>query len=357
MKSIVLTAILLLVALPGVRAWSVQDGGGPVTKQEVFSRLKDAQARHLSQADIATEINRRGIAFTVDQGVLNQFRQAGARSFLLDTIEHASNSPGRPQVGDPEPQIAAPEVLDEAAQRKVRDEAVAKLPLIEQARQHAFEFAEELPNFIVTQIVTRYSEAPGDKDWRLEDKLEIELTYRVDKGEEFRLLRIDGKPARETYQDIGGSTSTGEFGSMLASLFVPQSKAEFKEVKHQNFRGHPTVVYDFKVRRANSNSSISDKTSGKTIVAGYSGSMWIDTESKRVLRIETTNEDIPAGFPLTLSENAVEYDWVGIGDERYMLPVRAEMLLGWDSRKIYTKNVIEFRDYRRFEGRIKIDPN
>ena len=115
-------------------------------------------------------------------------------------------------------------------------------------------------------------------------------------------------------------------------------------------------MYAFKVRRANSSSSISDKASGRTVVAGYTGSVWIDTESKRALRIESSNEEIPAGFPVTLSENAIEYDWVTIGDERYLLPVHAEVLLGWDAQKVYTKNVIEFRDYRRFEAKIRI-PN
>jgi hypothetical protein len=350
MKTTVLTAILLLMLSPGVGAWYAQEAGGPLTKQEIFSRLKDAAARHSSQADIAAEINHRGIDFTVDQEVLNQFRQAGARSFLLDTIQRSGKNLGQPQVSDPE-------IPDEAARQKTRDELIAKLPLIEQARQHAFEFAEELPNFIVTQSVTRYSEAPGNKDWQQEDRLEIELTYRVGKGEEFKLLRVDGKPARQTYQEIGGSTSTGEFGTMLAALFVPQSKAEFKEVRRESFHGRPTVVFDFKVRRANSSSSISDKAKGKTVVAGYSGSIWIDTESKRALRIESSSEEIPAGFPVTLAESAIEYDWVPIGSERYLLPVHAEVLLGWDAQKVYTKNVIEFRDYRRFEAKIKIDPN
>jgi len=349
-KTIALTASRRLIWSPEVRAWSAQDPVGPLTKQEIFSRLKDAEAHHSSQADIAAEINHRGIAFAVDQKILSEFRQAGARSFLLDTIQRSGKNLGQPQVADPE-------IPDEDALRRTRDELIAKLPLIEQARQHAYEFAEELPNFIVTQAVTRYSEAPGNKNWQLEDRLEIELTYRVGKGEEFKLLRVDGKPARESYQEIGGSTSTGEFGTMLAALFVPQSKAEFKEVRRENFHGRPTVVFDFKVRRANSSSSISDKTSGKTVVAGYSGSIWIDTESKRALRIESSNEEIPAGFPVTLSENAIEYDWVTIGDERYLLPVHAEVLLGWDAQKVYTKNVIEFRDYRRFEAKIKIDPN
>jgi len=234
---------------------------------------------------------------------------------------------------------------------------IARLPLLEQARQHALDFAEELPNFIVTQNVTRYIKIGGTKDWQLADRLEIELTYRVGKGEEFNLLRIDGKPAKQAYAEIGGATSSGEFGSTLAAAFLPESKAEFKEVKHETLRGRPTVVYDFKVKRAHSLSTLIDRSAGKKVIAGYRGSLWIDTESKRVLRVETINDEIPAGFPITLSENSIEYDWITIAGARYLLPYRAEFLLGIDSRKYYTKNVIEFRNYRRFEAKIKIDPN
>lgn len=249
------------------------------------------------------------------------------------------------------------EVKNQDPQAESREAMIARLPLLEQARQHALDFAEELPNFIVTQNVTRYIRIGSIKDWQLADRLEIELTYRVGKGEDFNLLRIDGKPATQTYAEIGGATSSGEFGSTLAMLFLPESKAEFKEGRRERFRDRATAVYDFKVKRANSRSTLTEHTSGKRIVAGYHGSVWIDTESRRVLRVETTNDEIPAGFPITLSENSIEYDWITIAGKRYLLPFRAELLLGFEAKKYYTRNVIEFRNYRRFEARIKIDPN
>ena len=350
MKISTLTALILFALSSIVSAWPSQVTTAPVTKQEILSRLKDAEAHHLSQADIVAEINQRGIDFTPDEKFLSELRKLGARSFLLGAIERAGKNSGKPQISDPE-------VQNQEAQPESREAMIARLPLLEQARQHALDFAEELPNFVVTQNVTRYSQVPGNKDWQVDDRLEIELTYRVGKGEDFNLLRIDGKPARQTYTDIGGSTSTGEFGSMIAALFSPQSKAEFKEVKRETFRGRPTVLYDFKVKRVNSLSTLSERTSGKKVIAGYSGSIWIDTESKRVLRIESSNDEIPAGFPITLSESAVEYDWITIAGERYLLPIHAEVLLGLDAKKFYTRNVIEFRNYRRFEAKIKIDPN
>jgi hypothetical protein len=350
MKSIAHTAFLLLILWPIAEVRSAQNATAPLTKQEIVFRLKEAEAHRLSQADIATEINQRGIAFTLDEKTLSELRQAGARSFLLDAIQRAGKNPGRPQVSDPA-------VLDDETQRRSPDGGTAKLPILEQARQHALDFAEELPNFIVTQVVNRYVRRPESKDWQLEDKLEIELTYRTGKGEEFKLLRIDGKPTTQSYQDIGGSTSTGEFGSMLAALFSLHSRAEFKEVKRETFHGRPAAVYDFKIKRANSSSTISDRDSRKTVIAGYSGSVWIDTESGRVLRVEQSDDDIPAGFPVSLSENAVEYDWIAIAGERYLLPVRAEVLLGRDDKRVYTRNVIEFSGYRKFEAKIKVDPN
>jgi hypothetical protein len=349
MTSILLILTLLLPFNSKAVAQTTQEAVAPITVQEILSQLKEAEARRRPQADIAAEVNKRGIAFKVDEKILSELRQAGARSFLLDTIQRASKNAGRPQISDPEQVGGVPP--------KAPDGETPKLSILEQARVHAAEFAEELPNFIVMQMVSRYVRTPENKDWQLDDKLEIELTYRSGKGEEFKLLRINGKPAVRSYDDIGGSTSTGEFGSILGELFSPYSKAEFKEIKRETFRGRPTIVYDFKIKKANSHSMISDFNSKKSIVAGSSGTVWIDTESARTLRIEVSHDEIPAGFPVSLSENAVEYDWIKIGGERYLLPVRAEVLLGLDSKKTYTRNVIEFSGYRKFEARIKVDPN
>ncbi len=350
MRTTILIAVLLLSARTFAGVESAQEATAPMGKQEILSMLKQSETREPSQADIATEVNRRGIAFSLDEETRSELRRAGARSFLLDAIDRAGRNEGRPLVSDPQ-------ILDEEAKVRAQADAAAKLPLLEQARVHALQFAEELPNFIVTQTVTRYLQTPDTRDWQLQDKLEVELSYRIGKGEVFKLLRVNDATTRQSYEELAGSTSTGEFGSMLAGLFRPDTRAEFREVKRETFRGRATVVFDFKVRRANSRTQIGDKDSGKKTVAGYSGSVWIDTETKRVLRMEDSADEIPAGFPVSLSENAVEYDWATIAGERYLLPIRAEVLMGRDSQKVYTRNVIEFRDYRKFEGKIKLDPN
>jgi hypothetical protein len=352
----VLGAVLILCVLGAVSSFGVeQEDSHPLSKREILLLLKQAREHQILQGDIAAEVEQRGIAFTLDRVTVAELERAGARAFLIDALRRAGEVATKPVVKPP--QAAGQERATQEPKRDIPDGAVAQESLLERARQHALEYAKELPNFIVTQEVTRYARMPGKKDWQLQDTLEVELTYRVDEGEHFKLSRLNGASTKLSYDELGGSTSTGEFGSMLVAVFAPQSQAEFKQSGHESFRSHSTVVYDFKVRTVHSVSHISDKNSGRTVTSGYNGSVWIDVETKRVLRIEQSHDDIPRDFPISLAENAVEYDWVTIGGERYLLPVQAEILLGRDSERYYSRNVIEFRNYRKFEGDLQVVPS
>lgn len=334
-----------------------QDNKPPVTKDEVLNFLKSAEGRRIEQSDIAAEVTLRGVAFEVDDQILEQFRAAGAKSYLLDAIRRAGKKDEKEEAAS-KPRLRTIEETEQAEEeeRKAREEAFAKLPLLEQARYYALEYPDELLDFTVTQYVSRYTQTPATKDWKLQDKLEIELTYRLKGGEKYKLVKMDGAPTKMSYDNLGGSTSSGEFGSLLAAAFAPQSRAEFKEIRGEKFRGRQTAVYDFRVKKAFSKSVITDKNTHQTVTTGYQGTVWIDVETKRVLRIEQAQEGMPPNFSITLAESAVEYDWITIADQRYLLPVRAEVLLGRDSERYYTRNVIEFRDYHKFDSDMKILP-
>jgi hypothetical protein len=334
----------------------------PLSISEIISMLERSGAGKMSQGDIAAQVFKRGISFTPTEAAIQQLSQAGAQLFLLDTIQRAGEPQGPPKLmvrtsdADPNPTSSDQETEEEARQR-ARAEMLARMPLIEQARYKALDFAGELPNFIVTQAVTRSTRQPNARDWRVQDRLEVQLTFRADKGEEYKLISVDGKPARQSYDQLGGSTSAGEFGSFLASLFAPPSKARFREIKHETFRNRDAVIYDYYVAKVNSTISITDKVSGRTITAGYKGSLWIDPETKQVLRVEAQDVEIPPDFPINMAENSVEYDWVTIAGERYLLPAEAQVLMGRDRDRYYMKNVIEFRNYHKYEGDVKLIPD
>src|SRR5262249_23476081 len=329
-----------------------------LTISEIISML---EAHKMSQGDIAAQVFRRGINFAPNERALEEIQQAGAELFLLDTIQRAGESGPPPKLTvrtkDTDPDPDPDRETEQEARQRARSEMMDRMPLIEQARYHALDFAADLPNFVVTQLVTRSVQQPGARDWRIQDRLDVQLTYRADKGEEYKLVSVDGRPARQSYDQLGGSTSAGEFGSFLASLFAPSSRAQFVQVKHESFRGRDTVVYDFTVKKVNSTVQITDKDQNRSIITAYKGSLWIDSESKLVLRVESSSFDIVPGFPITLAENSVEYDWVTIAGERFLLPVRAEVLLGRDRDRFYSRNVIEFRNYHKYEGDVRLVPD
>ena len=361
----------LLIACAISIAGFAQDQSAPFTKDELLRRLKPIAGQRYEQGDLAGEIAQRGIAFKLDEKTLDEFRQAGAREFLLTSLRRAAANAASPEVKAEELAAALPMAKDAAAQpaaaaaaeptederRAARTVALAKLSLWEQAREHAADFIEELPNFIVTQLVTRSVRQPDQKDWQDEDKLEVEMSYHEKSGEKFKLIKKNGKETTLSYSNVGGATSTGEFGSVLVGIFAEQSKAEFKEIRKETLRGHATTVFEYKVKKGNSSLTITDSTSRRTTTAASEGLVWIETATARVLRVEQSATDIQRNFPVTLVESAIDYDWVTIAaDIKFLLPISAEVLMGSDIERRYSRNAIEFRGYRMFDSDVKIVP-
>src|SRR5438552_3712414 len=120
-------------------------------------------------------------------------------------------------------------VLSLAASPYQKPPDETQLPIIEQARRYALNYTQELPNFVVNQQVKRLTRDPYSGKWSLRDTLDIEVTYEARTGENYRLQAIDGRPTRKSYDEVGGASSAGEFGTILVALFSPVSKARFKQ--------------------------------------------------------------------------------------------------------------------------------
>jgi hypothetical protein len=101
------------------------------------------------------------------------------------------------------------------------------------------------------------------------------------------------------------------------------------------------------------------ETGNQSYLPGYSGTVWIDKETSRVLRIEMQAEAMPRTFPLDQVESAVDYDFVMIGDAKFLLPTHSEALSCSRGTRECSRNVIDFRNYRKFtaESSITFDPN
>lgn len=224
--------------------------------------------------------------------------------------------------------------------------------LIERARGAAFEFSENLPNFICQEFMARFSQR-GREQTPL-DVVSAEIIYSNGQ-ESYRNVKINDHPTQESLQEIGGSRSTGEFASTLLSLFSPNTDAQFRSGGASTVAGLSAQVYDFQVRSENSNWQV--QAGSQTLSPAYEGSVWIDPKTARVLRIEMQARNIPSDFPMSTIESAVDYSDVTIDGASFLLPVHAESLGCQRGTNQCDHNVIDFRNYHEFKVDVKILPH
>jgi hypothetical protein len=219
-----------------------------------------------------------------------------------------------------------------------------------------------MPDFLVRQLIRRTAAYGNTSNWIPLDNLTIAVTYRATAGEEYRVLTVNGLPLSQEakqskeYGDlVGGSTSTGEYVTGLASIFKQQTQTEFKMVDTDLLRGRRALVYEFVVKRPNSELTLkADRDLTATV--GSRGRIWVDRENNRVLRFEQIATEIPAYFPITAASSVVDYDWVTISDKQYLLPSLANIFITSNQRgqTVQSRNQIRFRGYQKFGAELKV---
>ena len=224
--------------------------------------------------------------------------------------------------------------------------------LIERARDTAFEFSQKLPNFICQEFMSRFTQQ-GRGQKVPQDLVSFEIIYE-DGAESYRNVKINNRPTDKRLQDIDGAWSTGDFASAMLDLFHPASKAQFSSGRPSTISGISAQVYDFQVRSENSNWRM--QVGGQTAIAAYVGSIWVDINTARVLRIERQARNFPSDFPIDAVESAVDYSYVLIEGKSFLLPVHAESLGCERGSNFCTHNIIDFRNYHQFKADIKINP-
>ena len=181
-------------------------------------------------------------------------------------------------------------------------------------------------------------------DWIKYDEVKTRVSY-FENHENYDVISVNNKATSQSLEDLGGASSTGEFGSMLAELFSPMTGAEFRWARHSLLRGRGVYVFQYRVARARSRWRISFEKTDE-IITGYSGLVYIDKETERVLRITMDAEGIPATFPIREANSRLDYDFQEISSGTYLLPLKAR--IGMRQSKVRTRNEVEFRMYRKF---------
>ena len=369
---------------------------GPISQDELLALVTTTRIGAVTSQRVVELIRERGIGFRVKDILLQELKAREADPAIIQAVEEyrSSRTPEsvlRPPPGvEPPPAVFEPLPLDPSATEPSAAPSAAGSPeaaaqaatpvasatsepaatpersglpdretwpqFLEEVRSTAMAYTENLPNFICTQITQRYLRRLPRTGWVRVDNFVAELTY-YDKQEHYKLVSVGNRSAASdaTLESLKGTTSTGEFGSSLNYLFDPATGTQFRFEGIDHSRGSPTVRVGFRVPKKSSKRSIifREGTTELGVVTPYRGRCWIDPDSLQVVQIKERAYRIPENFPITRSEGSTEYNQVKIAGQQHWLPVRAEVLLENRSAKLHTRNVIQFKQYRRFGSEVK----
>jgi hypothetical protein len=144
---------------------------------------------------------------------------------------------------------------------------------------------------------------------------------------------------------------------MLATIFKPESEAQFEAVDTDLLRGRKAIIFDFSVDKDKAKQVIeSSGDISNSTISGIKGKIWIDRDDFRVLRVESEATQIPDTFPIRTARRNIDYDWVAIDNQKYLLPTLSDVRLTFrEKSKVFeTRNLIRFKDYQKYGTDVKI---
>ena len=301
--------------------------------------------------DVVEEIRKRGIGFPLTDGMRSLVAtKSGSDAVLRRTLEEAERRRVNPIASARPPDAEALELLD-------------------RTRTATLGAAAAMPDFIVKQLIKRSRAYGTTNNWIPQDNLTIAVAFRANRGEQYKVLAVNGIPlaqeakeSRDYTKDVApGATSSGvEYISAVADVFKPESNTDFKLADTDLVQGRRTLVFEYQIEKPLSHLILSSNngpdSASAVVTVGSRGRVWIDRETNRVLRFEQIATEIPGDFPITAASTLIDYDWVTINENKYLLPTHSEVLLTTTNRSIsiQSRNDIRFRSYQKFGAELKI---
>jgi len=232
--------------------------------------------------------------------------------------------------------------------------------IIAEVREYALNYSKSLPDFICTQVTRRkIAEAPrtrygggigSEPSWQTDNTLTIRLSY-FEQKEDYKLILVNSSPTTQDYRTLGGTTSTGEFGSMLRDIFERSTGTQFAWDHWGTLRKRRVMAFAYRVAQSRSQWHINYERR-LDIVPAYRGLVYVDPDTHVVMRVTLVAEGIPDTFPVRQAETILDYDYTEIASRQFLLPLKAQINMSADG--ILTRNDVEFRMYRKYSAEAEI---
>lgn len=340
--------VVLAVIAAGVL--SAQTG---LSYSQLRQFIKSSVEQKLRDKDVANYLKRQVVPFAITDRLVEEFVGWGIGPRTLQALEAMQAS----TADLPEPKVEPSAEQKQRPSQPPAPSAEEQRRIIEQARRQARLYTEELPNYVCLQVTRRFFDPTGlEMDWLKHDEIKTRVSY-FDGREDYETLTVNDAATTKGFSDLGGTTSTGEFGTILDSLFAPETDAEFRWARHSLLRGKPVFVFHMVVPQYRSSWSLTTGggSSGegmRTIRSGYTGLVYIGKKSGQVLRILMEAQGIPSDFPMREARSRLDYDFIDLSGESFLLPLKAQAYVR--TGRLLTRNDLEFRLYRKFTAEATI---
>lgn len=317
-----------------------------MTVEQLKSFLESSVQLKQSDKQVAGYLKKIKLSERLDDRTVENLQGIGIGPKTLEALHSLEQeSAGESAAAPPPPKViyVPPPPPNSIEQKKVLAEAT----------DYALNYNRTLPDYICTQVTRRYVD-PRGRGFIPVDTIVEKLTYFEHK-EDYKVVLVNSTPMDVKHEQLGGASSSGEFGTMLNEIFDPKTKTSFDWERWGTLRKRRNHVFSYRVDQEYSQYRILVRDTHQEIVVGYHGLIYVDNENHMINRITMVADGIPAGFPVQdVSEN-LDYEYQNIGPQSFLLPYVAEMRSRQGQYKI--KNHIEFRNYRKFgvEANITFD--
>jgi len=314
-----------------------------MTADQVFTFIKSSIQLHHDDRKVAEYVKKIKLSDKLEDRRVEELQGMGAGPRTVAALRDLSKSSSTlaatppPPPAEPKPVIPPPDSMEQA---RVLHE------IIENARN----YLKTLPDYMCLQVTRRHYDPTGTENWRLHDTVQEQLNY-VDHKENYVVTMINGQAvANVDHMKLGGSTLSGDFGSIYSEIFAVETATEFDWDHWATLRGKRMYVFSFHVPQSRSHFTIYDDQVHRQITSGYRGLIYADRDNRMVMRYKFECEDLPGDFPVKAVALDVNYDFIVIGGQRFVLPLKTELksTANTPRGKYMSWNEAEFRLYRKF---------
>jgi hypothetical protein len=336
--------LLLVTAFALVAA-----GEMPLTVVKLTDFIRSAVQLKQPDKQVAETLHHFKMVEKLDDHTIEELQSLGAGPKTVAALKELGDASANLSEAAPPPPKPVVVPLDPP-------DSIEQAKIIDEAREYVMNYTKSLPNFICVQVTRRDLDRGGTgSSWYHLDTITSRLTYNG-QHEDYEVILKDNQPVTNVkMEQLGGTVSAGEFGTMMSEIFEADSRAQFSWDHWATLRGRRTYVFAYDIEQQYSKYHILATDTKREIVPAYRGLLYIDRDTKSITKITLNPYDIPSDFPIHEAHESLDYDFQTIGDAKYMLPLKA--VLTMKLTRVTSKNDIEFRLYRKFEtgSTIKFD--